>query len=127
MSWSDLVASTAPVFAGVVGAFFGYRTATKANKIQERTADGEAYERAVRIYEKTIDLQNKDIEGLRTERVTIEARLTCLEEDLDKAVDRFKQATSLLSRAHDRIMALENFIRGKGFVPPSPEEVQRNQ
>lgn len=104
MPWSEIVLGALTIVTGFGGSVLGYRQAAKVYKLQEKSAEGEAYERAVRIYEKAIDLQSKELDTSRQARVIIEARLGVLEEDL--------------SNARIRIGDLEQFILHQGLTPP---------
>lgn len=102
---TELVLGGLTAVTGGLGAILGYRQAAKANRISDKTADGAAYERAMKIYEKTIDLQGKDLDTSRARNTLIEARLLLLEEDL--------------TNARIRIGDLEQFIMHAGLaVPP---------
>lgn len=105
MSMTEIFLGGMTAVTGTVGAALGYRQAAKANRISDKTADGAAYERAMKIYEKTIELQGKELDTSRARNTLIEARLLLLEEDL--------------TNARARIGDLEQFIMHAGLaVPP---------
>lgn len=111
MSISEVVLGGLSAVTGLTGGILGYRQASKANRISDKTADGAAYERAMKIYEKTIDLQAAELDSTRASRVVVEARLDLLEEDLTNTKRE-------LVAARARITDLEQFIKGEGLVVP---------
>lgn len=106
MSLSEVILGGMSAVTGLTGGILGYRQASRANRISDKTADGAAYERAMRILDKTIEIQAAELEKSRAQNTKIEARLTLLEEDL--------------GNARARIGDLERFIMSEGLtIPPS--------
>lgn len=118
MSLTEAVLGGLTIFTGLSGGVLGYRQASKANKVSDKTADGAAYDRAVRIYEKTIDLQSKDLDSSRARNIKVEARLELLEEDLAQARADLAKTREELKNTRGRMTDLESFIVHEGLALP---------